>query len=363
MVIGGIGPTTGAAADYGINVRNGAMLAIKEINAAGGVNGITLELAFEDDEHDAEKAVNAYNSLKDKNMKALVGAVTSKPCIAVSAEANKDNMFLLTPSGSAVECTSGKDNAFRLCFNDPNQGSASAKYIKENNMAEKVAVIYNSSDPYSSGIYDTFKTEADSQGLEIVSAEAFTDDSSTDFSVQLQKIKQSGAELVFLPIYYEAAALILNQANVSGLDVAWFGCDGLDGIIPQLGDNASLAEGVMLLTPFVADATDDMTQKFVNAYKSEYGSTPTQFAADGYDCIYTIKLALEQQNISDVANMSASDLCNKLKVAMVEIELTGLTGTITWDSDGEPSKDAKAMKIVQNGVDEDGKPVYTYSAM
>lgn len=346
LVLGGIGPITGAAATYGTAVKNAAELAVDEINAAGGVNGMKLEMKFQDDEHDAEKSVNAYNSLKDSGMKALIGTVTSMPCVAVAAETAKDHMFQLTPSGSAVECVEN-DNAFRICFSDPNQGIASAQYIAENNLAKKVAVIYDSSDVYSSGIYEKFASESSVKGLEIVTAQAFTKDSSTDFSVQLQKVKESGAELVFLPIYYQQAALILTQADKAGIDVKFFGCDGLDGVIDQLGDSASLANGVMLLTPFAADATDQKTVDFVKAYKDKFNETPNQFAADAYDAVYTVKAALEKADVKD-ASISVEELCDKLSAAMTEIEVAGVTGTMTWDANGEPTKEPKAM-VIEDG--------------
>ena len=346
--IGGVGPTTGGDASYGTSVKNGASLAVKEINDAGGVNGLKLELSFEDDENDPEKAVNAYNKLKDSGMQILMGTVTSTPCKAVKDNAHDDNMFLLTPSGSAVECTK-YDNAFRICFNDPDQGTASARYIKENSLATKVAAVYDSSDVYSSGIYEKFAAECKAEGIEVVESQAFTSDNKSDFSVALQKIKDSGAELVFLPIYYQEAALILKQADTAGLDVKFFGCDGLDGVISQLKDDAALANGVMLLTPFAADAKDDKTVKFTAAYKAAYNDeTPDQFAADGYDAVYTIKAALEKANVTD-ANISASDLCDKLKAVMTEITVDGVTGSMTWNAEGEPTKEPKAMYI-QDGA-------------
>lgn len=347
FVIGGIGPTTGSAATYGENVKNGAELAVKEINEAGGINGVPIRFEWQDDENDAEKSVNAYNSLKDKGIQILMGTVTSQPCAAVVAETSSDNMFQLTPSGSAVESIAG-DNAFRVCFSDPNQGIGAADYIAENFADSKVAVIYNSSDVYSSGIYEKFAAEADTKGVDIVDTEAFTKDAKTDFSVQLQKIKESGADLVFLPIYYEEAALILTQADQAGLDVTFFGCDGLDGVIGQLGDNAELAEGVMLLTPFAADAKDEKTQTFTAAYQEAYdGATPNQFAADAYDAIYIIKAAIEQAEATP--DMSVSDLCEAMKVAMTEITVEGVTGTMTWDASGEPTKEPKAM-VIKDGA-------------
>ena len=346
LKIGGIGPITGGAAVYGLAVKNAAELAVKEINEAGGINGMQVEFKFEDDEHDAEKSVNAYNSLKDWGMQMLIGTTTSTPCTAVVEESHNDNLFQLTPSATAVESIQ-YDNAFRMCFSDPNQGSASADYIADNNLAKKVAVIYNSSDTYSSGIYQNFVTEAEKKGLEVVAAKAFTADNKTDFSVQIQKAKDAGAELVFLPIYYQEASLILAQANKAGFSPKWFGCDGMDGILDLEGFDASLAENLMFLTPFTANATDDATQKFVADFKDAFGDTPIQFAADAYDCVYAIKAAAEKENITP--DMSASDICDALKKGMTEITYDGLTGkSITWSEDGEPTKDPTVV-VVQNG--------------
>lgn len=347
LKIGGIGPMTGGAAVYGIAVKNGAQLAVDEINASGGINGMKIEFKFEDDEHDAEKSVNAYNTLKDWGMQMLMGTVTSTPCVSVAQKTHEDNMFQLTPSGSAVECVQ-YDNAFRVCFSDPNQGAASAQYIGENKLASKVAVIYDSSDVYSSGIYEKFAGEAKNQGIEVVSAEAFTADNNTDFTVQLQKAKEAGAELVFLPIYYTQASLILTQANSMGFEPMFFGCDGLDGILTVNGFDTKLAEDVMLLTPFAADATDELTVNFVKNFKAAYTDTPIQFAADAYDAIYAIKAAAEKGGVT--ADMSVSEMSDVMKKAMTEITVDGLTGEgMTWTADGEPAKAPKAVKIV-NGV-------------
>lgn len=342
--IGGIGPTTGGAAVYGLAVQHGAQLAVDEINAAGGINGCTIEFNFQDDEHDPEKSVSAYNTLKDWGMQALMGTVTSGPCIAVADKTAADNMFQITPSGSAVECAANP-NVFRICFSDPDQGAASAKYIGENKLATKIAVIYDSSDIYSSGIYEKFAEEAANQGLEIVAAEAFTADSNKDFSTQLQKAKDAGAELVFLPIYYTEASLILQQADKAGFETQFFGCDGMDGILQVENFDTSLAEGLMLLTPFAADATDDLTVNFVKSYKDAYNEVPVQFAADAYDAIYALKAAMEDANVT--ADMDAGAICDALKASMLNIKLDGLTGEgMTWTEDGEPHKAPKAVKVV-----------------
>ena len=342
--IGGIGPVTGAAAVYGLAVKNGAQIAVDEINADGGINGYQIEFNFQDDEHDAEKSVNAYNTLKDWGMQVLMGTVTSAPCVAVADKTNSDNMFQITPSGSSVECAQNP-NVFRVCFSDPDQGAASATYIAENKLAEKIAVIYDSSDVYSSGIYEKFAAEAANQGLEIVDAEAFTADSNKDFSTQLQKAKDAGADLVFLPIYYTEASLILKQADTMGYAPKFFGCDGMDGILQVENFDTKLAEGLMLLTPFAADAQDELTQKFVTSYKENYGETPIQFAADAYDAIYAIKAAMEEADITP--ETSVSDTCDKMKEAMLKIKVNGLTGEdMTWTEDGEPHKAPKAVKVV-----------------
>lgn len=342
--IGGIGPVTGAAAVYGLAVKNGAQIAVDEINADGGINGYQIEFNFQDDEHDAEKSVNAYNTLKDWGMQVLMGTVTSAPCVAVADKTNADNMFQITPSGSSVECAQNP-NVFRVCFSDPDQGAASATYIAENKLAEKIAVIYDSSDVYSSGIYEKFAAEAANQGLEIVDAEAFTADSNKDFSTQLQKAKDAGADLVFLPIYYTEASLILKQADTMGYAPKFFGCDGMDGILQVENFDTKLAEGLMLLTPFAADAQDELTQKFVTSYKENYGETPIQFAADAYDAICAIKAAMEEADITP--ETSVSDTCDKMKEAMLKIKVNGLTGEdMTWTEDGEPHKAPKAVKVV-----------------
>lgn len=345
LKLGVIGPLTGPAATYGLAVKNGADLAVKEINAAGGVNGMMLELQGEDDENDPEKTINAYNTLKDWGMQMLVGATTSKPCIAVSAETANDNMFQITPSGSAVECVAN-DNVFRVCFADPDQGTVSAKYIGENKLASKIAIIYDSSTEYSAGIRETFVKEAPNYGLEIVADEAFTADTNTDFSVQLDKAKEAGAELVFLPIYYQEASVILKQAHDKEFTPIFFGCDGMDGILSVENFDVSLAEGLMLLTPF--SATEDNAKQFTEDYVAAYNTDPNQFAADSYDAVYAIKAAVEKAGIT--SDMSVSDMCEAMKTAMTEITIDGLTGAaMTWNAAGEPNKAPKAVKIV-NGV-------------
>ena len=344
--IGGIGPITGGAAVYGQAVKNAEELAVKEINAANGSD--VFEWKFEDDEHDAEKSVNAYNTLKDWGLQILAGPVTTTPSLAVAAETANDNMFMMTPSASAVDVINTGDNVFQICFTDPNQGVASADYIADNQLATKVGIIYDSSDAYSRGIHDKFQAEAAEKGLEIVADEAFTADNKSDLSTQVAKCQEAGADLVFLPIYYQEASQILIVANKTGYTPTFFGCDGMDGILAIEGFDTSLAEGLMLLTPFAADAQDEKTQAFVTAYVDAYGDTPNQFAADAYDGIYIIADALQKAGCT--ADMSAKEICEKLIEVMPTLKFDGLTGEgMTWAKTGEVSKAPRAV-VIKDGV-------------
>lgn len=342
--IGATGPITGGAAIYGNAVKNGIQIAVDEINEAGGINGYQIDYNFQDDEHDAEKAVNAYNNLKDWGMQVLIGTTTSAPCIAVVEKTHADNMFQITPSGTAVECVQ-YDNAYRMCFSDPTQGTESAKYIGENGMAQKVAVIYDSSDVYSTGIYEAFAAEAENQPFDIVSVEAFTADAKTDFSVQVQKSKDAGADLLFMPFYYTEASLVLAECNKQGYEPTFFGCDGMDGILGVENFDTALAEGLTFLAPFVAKSEDEQVQSFVSKYEAAYSETPNQFAADAYDCVYVVKAAIEAAGATP--DMSVSDLCDAMKEAMASVSYSGITGKdITWGEDGEPNKAPLIVKVV-----------------
>ncbi|MGN0374957.1 MAG: ABC transporter substrate-binding protein [Butyrivibrio sp.] len=341
--IGGIGPVTGGAAVYGNAVKNGAQIAVDEINAAGGINGYEIEFKFEDDQADGESAINAYNTLKDWGMQILMGTVTSGACESVVSLTGDDNMFQITPSASAQNLIEG-DNVFQVCFTDPNQGIASAKYIGEHKLAEKVAIIYDSSDIYSSGIYEKFAAEAKNQNFEIVETQYFTKDTKTDFSVQVQACKDSGADLLFLPIYYTEASMILTEADEIGFDATIFSCDGLDGILTVKGFDQKLAEGAMLLTPFSADSTDEKTANFVKTYKEKFNEVPNQFAADAYDAIYIIKAAIENANATP--KQSISELGTALSESMPKITVDGITGEgMTWSATGEVNKAPKAVVI------------------
>lgn len=344
VLLGLIGPMTGDYANYGTSVRDGAQIAVDEINAAGGVNGMKLALSTQDSQGDPDSAVSAYNKLMDDGMDISLGCVLSGEAASVITAAAADDILIVTPTSSAKECIAANDKAFRICFNDPDQGTASANYIADNNLGTKIAVFYQSDIDYSDGLYETFQAQAAERSLEIVEVQTFTDGSKTDFSTQIDAIRASGCELVFLPIYAAEAATFLTQANGVLNDVIYFGCDGLDGIQTK-GVEMDMIEGLMMLTPFAADAQDEATQTFVEKYIKVHGDTPDQFAADGYDAVYTAKAAMEKAGKTP----ADADFGSALVAAMYEIQVTGLTGTMTWGEEREPNKAAKAM-VFHDGV-------------
>ncbi len=335
--IGGIGPLTGDASSYGISVKNGAQIAVDELNEAGGTAGYQFELLFEDDELDEEKSVNAYNKLMDSNVNAILGSVTSGCSIAVSEVSKDDGILQITPSGSAQACTQ-YDNAFRICFTDPMQGELMAKYIIDKGI-NKTAIIYNVSDEYSKGIADAFTAAYTAAGGTVSASESYNT-GDIDFKTQLTTIKNSDAEALFLPIYYSDVASISEQASGVGLALPYFGCDGWDGVIKQLNGDTSKIDGAVFLTPFVATSEDEKVKSFVDKYTEKFGAAPDQFAADGYDGVYAMAKALEQTN-GDTSNEA-------LVAAMTQITVDGVTGSMTFDASGEPNKDA-LVAIIKDG--------------
>ena len=348
FTLGVIGPLTGSKAIYGTNVANAAQIAVDEINALGG--DIQFKLISEDDTGDAETAANAYNTLMDQGMQILLGTVTTGPALNVVPLTYEDRVFTLSPSGSGDDVIEGNDNVFQVCFTDSNQGTRSAQYINENFEDPKIAIIYRNDDAYSQGIRDNFVAEAESRGMSVVYEGTFTEASQTDFNVQLAGAQSAGADLLFLPIYYTPASVILTQANAMGYAPTFFGVDGMDGILTAENFDASLAEGVYLLTPFSADSEDEMTQNFVAEYQDRFGEIPNQFGADAYDAIYTLYQAIQAAGAT--ADMSNEEICDALIEVMPTLAVTGLTSAgseMTWDENGAVSKDPTAV-IIENGT-------------
>lgn len=343
--LGSSGPLTGTTAVYGNAVHNGMQIAVEEINAKGGLQ---LEMNFQDDEGDSEKAVNAYNTLKDWGMQVMVGPTTTNAANTVAAECASDSMFMLTPSASGADVIKAGDNVFQVCFSDPNQGVASADYFATHAKDAVIGVIYDSSDLYSAGVYATFAAEAKAKGLNVVCAEAFTADNKADLSTQVTKCQAAGANLVFLPFYATEAAQVLTYADKIGYKPTFFGCDGMDGILATEGFDPKLAEGLMLLTPFAADAEDENTQNFVKKYQEKYNGIPNQFAADAYDAVYAIYRACTEAGVTP--DMSAEEINEKLVAQLTSMTFDGLTGAgMTWDASGAVSKVPMAV-VIEDGV-------------
>ena len=344
--IGMSGPLTGGASAYGLAVKAGMEVAVEEINAKGGLQ---IEFNAQDDEADGEKAVSAYNVLKDWGMQVMAGQVTTGSALAVAPESTADNMFNLTPSASAESLALTGDNIFQMCFTDPNQGASAAELVSTKALGTKVGVIYDSSDDYSSGLYKGFSDKAAELGVEIVATTSFTADNKADLSTQVTQCQDAGADLVFLPIYYTEAAQILSYANKIGYAPKFFGCDGMDGILTVEGFDTTLAEGLVLMTPFDANASDEATQSFVAKFKEKMnGLVPNQFAADGYDVIYALYNAMTAAGVT--GNESAEELCTILEGQFATMTVDGLTGTgMHWDENGMISK-APAAVVIENGV-------------
>ena len=350
--VGASGPLSGGVAIYGNAVKNAAEIAVEEVNALGGLQ---FELNFQDDEHNEDKAVSAFGALLDWGMQISMHTVTSAPGAAVSPLYQEEQIFAITPSGSSPAVTfadinddsTAYGNIFQMCFSDPGQGTASATYIKNHNLGEKIAVIYKNDDNYSTGVYDKFMAEVANNGLNVVYVGAFDDSNATDFSVQLAECEAAGADVVFLPIYYQPAALILDRANKVGYSPIFFGVDGMDGILTLENFDTSLAEGVYLLTPFDANAEDEKTQHFVKAYMDKFGEIPNQFAADAYDVVYALYEACTAAGITP--DMSNADICAAMIKQFTTMTFEGITGESKWITTGEVRKDPLAV-VIENGV-------------
>jgi len=347
LKIGSSGPLTGGASIYGTAVKQGAEIAVAEINEQDP--NFQIEFKMEDDEADGEKAVNAYNKLKDWGVQVMMGTVTTGSCIAVSAQTNEDRIFELTPSASSADVTAGKDNVFQVCFTDPNQGIKAAGYIAENFAGKKVGVIYNNSDAYSTGIFNAFKAETEAKGGEVVAAETYPDDTNADYSAQLTSCKSAGAEIVFLPIYYTPASVIMKQAKDMNYAPVFFGVDGMDGILDMEGFDTSLAEGVMLMTPFNPWSKEEHVASFVEKYKEAYDELPNQFAADGYDAIYAIVDAFKAAGLT--ADQANEEICDAMIGQFTGgFTYDGLTGSgMTWNEKGEVNK-TPVVCVIEEGI-------------
>ena len=341
-IIGLSGPLTGAAAIYGNGVKNGAQLAVDEINEAGGLNGVKFKLEATDDMHDATKVANNYSSLLEKGMQVSLGCVTSAPCAEWTNLSHEDNVFFITPSASNDKVPK-YDNGYQMCFADGNQGKAAAEYVNQNFKGQTIGIFYKSDDNYSNGIYEQF-TENLSEDVKTVKT-VFTDAGATSFDTQINDLKD--CKFIFMPIYYTPASIFMKQAKgIIADDAVYYGCDGFDGIDSIEGfDISEIPQQVSMLSHFDSTATEGAASEFIKKYTEKYGAdTLNQFAASAYDCVYAIFQAMQKAGIDDVT-ISASDLCDKLKDTFqggfeFENGVTGAGDKVTWDKDGYVNKTA-----------------------
>lgn len=340
--IGGTGPLTGDAASYGTSVLEGAKVAIEEINNLGGLNGYKFTFEMKDDKAEAAEAATGYDLLFEKGMQISIGSVTSGACKSYASKAVKDNLFFMTPSASEQAVIEYGDNAFRVCFGDPDQGTLAAQKIVEDKYTN-VGVIYDTSSSYSVGIFDAFKAEAEKLGL-TYKTQTFDAENNVDFSTQVDALID--CDLIFMPFYYTEASLIAKTASTKSCNAILFGCDGFDGIVDMFTSEDKINNKILYITPFDATSTDTKVKAFVDAYKAKYNKTPDQFAADGYDAVMAIYNAMKAANVTDV-NISASDLSNIIKstITSTDFKYTGATGAMTWDASGACTKTPQIVEL------------------
>ncbi len=344
FVIGVSGPLTGGAAVYGVAVQNSAQMAVDEINAAGGLNGVEFKFVATDDMHDATKVATNYSSMLEGGMQVSLGTVTTAPGLEYKLLSQDDNVFFLTPSASGDDIPNG-DNGYQMCFADGNQGKVAAQYVNENCKEEVVGIFYKSDDPYSKGIYDQFTANLDESIKTTVTS--FTDAAATDFSTQIDTLKD--CTFIFMPTYYDPASIFMTQAkDILAPDAVYYGCDGFDGIDSKEGfDITTIPQEVTMLSHFNSKATEGKAADFIAKYTEKYGKeTLNQFGASAYDCVYAIYYAMQQYILDGnelPVTISASDLCDILKDKFANgyTFAEGVTGNnITWDADGYVAKDA-----------------------
>ncbi len=338
-VIGLTGPLTGDASQYGISVQRGAQIAVDEINAAGGLNGVNFSLNMKDDKATAADASTGYDALYEEGMQVSLCSVTSGSAESFASRADEDGVFSLTPSGSSDKVINASKYAFRVCFGDPDQGTLAADELAKE--FANIGAIYDNSDPYSQGIYEAFKAEMAKLGKEY-KEQTFDAENKRDFSTQAEALKD--CDVIFLPIYYTEAGLIAKACAAKGCKAELFGCDGLDGVKEQI--DSSVTAKIKYITPFDASSTDEKVKSFVDTFKTKYDSTPDQFAADGYDAVYIIYEAMKTAGVNNV-KVDPQVLGDALiaTVTADSFSYSGLTGVMTWEESGACNKEPVIVEL------------------
>ncbi len=345
--IGMIGPLTGEVAMYGTAVLKAVQLYVNQYNEDGGLNGRMIEIIEYDDKHDQTDAINAYNKLATSDeVIAIIGAVTSTPTIAVAQASLDDRMPLMTPTATHVDVTKYGDNMFRACFLDPFQGSAMAGYAKNELGATTAAVIYNNSDAYSTGLYESFVDTAGELGLEIVAVESYAG-TDTDYQTQLTNIKSKNPDVIFAPDYYNSLYLVMSQAKSAGITAKFLGVDGADGILGIEGVDTSIVEGLYFANHYSTEDQSDVVQNFLRGYKDEYDEEPSALAALGYDAAMLMIAALEEV-AADMELEPTKEVYEAIIAALKATDMEAVTGRITYDANNNPQKSV-AIILVKDG--------------
>ncbi|MBE6661811.1 MAG: hypothetical protein E7606_00865 [Ruminococcaceae bacterium] len=335
------GPLTGGAASYGIGVKNGAQLAVDEINAAGGINGVMIKFEMTDDVHKAENISTNYATMFEAGMQVSLGCVTTNPCLEFKTLSHEDNLFFLTPSASGDKVPEF-DNAYQMCFADGNQGKVAAQYVNATFAGQTIGMLYRADDAYSTGIREQFKANLDAT-ITVVEA-SFTGDTVASFASQIALLKDS--KFIFMPIYSAPAAQFMTEAkNEIAVDAVYYGCDGLDGIDTSVDgfDITTIPQEVSFLSHFNSKATEGPSAEFIRKYTEKFGTdTLNQFAASAYDCVYAIAGAMIQAGDKISVTSTPSEICEVLKeIFNGGYTFSGITGeTIKWGADGYVNKEA-----------------------
>jgi branched-chain amino acid transport system substrate-binding protein len=346
IAIGFIGPLSGGVAHYGTESRNGAQLAVEDINAQGGILGKQIVFTYEDDEGDSAKVVNAFNLVTSRNKASFViGSSTSGPTIAISGRAQAQKIVLITPSGTNMEITTAGDYIFRACFIDPFQGIAGANFAYDTVGARRAAIFFDNDNDYCVGLADAFRDQFKARGGAIVSDESYRS-GEVDFNAQLTKIRATNPDIIFLPDYYQTVSLILKQVRQLGMSVPTLGGDGWDGLIENAGDEALNG---FFTAGFSPESTASNVQTFVRSYQNRFGYVPDMFGALGYDSVLLLRDAIVKAGSLDTA---------AVKDALATVSGNYITGSIRFDANRNPIKGAVVMEIVRK----DGKLTTAYKA-
>lgn len=344
--VGLIAPLTGDVAVYGNAVKEAVELYTKEFNAAGGVNGKKIKLIAYDDKGDPTEAMNAYNKLVNSDkVVAFIGPVTSGPTFGVAQESVNLNIPGITGTATHPDVTTYGNNYFRACFEDPFQGGAIATFASDYLKAKTGAIIYNTSDAYSTGLKDSITAKAGELGLSIVATEGYGE-GDVDFNAQLTNILGKSPEVLFIPDYYNNAYLICSQARAAGFKGTFLGVDGTDGVLEIEGADISVFEGLYFANHYAADDTSETVQNFIAAYKKEYDATPNALAALGYDATNILYNAIKTVDTAGAVPVAATPESYQAVIdAIAATDLQCVTGHITFDENGNPIKDCAIITI------------------